>query len=109
MKIAKTTAQLLAGELSVGEDTSDWQEDWFDGEPALIFKLIQSELIDTSRWSNIHEVIYQDLTSNKFYSSTYSVGATECQDERAYENDSDEIELTEVFAKSKVVTVYETK
>jgi len=106
MKIAKETAQLLCSELDTGDDTSTWEEDWFDGKPALKFKKVQSKLVDTSRWSNIHEVIYQDLTTSKFYRSTYSVGATECQDQYAYDDEGDEIELTEVFAKTKTVVYY---
>lgn len=103
MKIFKEIAQELL-ELDDGDDTTGWWEQ--AREYPVQFKKVQSKLVDTCRWSNIHEVIYQDLTTDKFYRSTYSVGATECQYESPYENDGDEIELTEVFAKTKTVVYY---
>ena len=108
MKIFKEIAQELL-ELSVGDDTLGWENDDGEVDYPIKFKLIQSELIDTSRWSNIHEVIYQDLTTDKFYSSTYSVGATECQDQSAYDDEGEEITLTEVFPRQVLKTVYEIK
>ena len=38
---------------------------------------IEDNIIDTSRWSIIHEIIFED--GGKFYRTTYSVGATEMQ------------------------------
>lgn len=59
-------------------------------------KLVESEIIDTSRWSIINEIVFEDLSDGKFYSTTYSVGATECQDESPWEYDGDEIECYQV-------------
>lgn len=97
MRVSKEVAQLLCGELDVGDKTTDWYEsagDWEPGVPNV--KKVHSEMIDTSRWSHIHEVVYEDLTTGKFWHSTYSTGATECQDERAYEHDGEVIEFDEV-------------
>lgn len=54
---------------------------------------IVDRIIDTTRWSIIHEIVFAD--KGKFYMTTYSEGATECQDERPWEFD-DEIECEEV-------------
>ena len=59
-------------------------------------KLIEDNIIDTTRWSIVHEIVFEDY--GKFYMTTYSEGATECQDERPWEYD-DEIECTEVELK----------
>ena len=92
-------------DLMVGGNTKEWVD--VDNEQFPVnFEMVQSELVDTSRWSNIHEVVYKDLDSGKFYSSTYSVGATECQDERPYENDGDDIEFTEVVPKEVIKIEY---
>jgi hypothetical protein len=91
-------------DLSVGDSTEDWDD---DGEGFPRFKKVFEDLIDTSRWSNIYYVVYEDLDTGKYWGSSYSVGATECQDESAYENDGDEIEFNEVFRVTKTVTVYE--
>lgn len=101
MNLAKQEAQKLCYELfGVNETTEDW--DFF--EPNL--KLVSEELVDTSRWSNIYERIYQNLDDNTFWKTTYSVGATECQDESPYEYDGDEIEFTQVFPKEVVIVTY---
>ena len=57
-------------------------------------EIISDEIVDTRRWSIDHELIFR--FENKFYRVSYSVGATEMQDERPFENEDDEIECTEV-------------
>lgn len=54
---------------------------------------ITDNIIDTTRWSIIHEIVFED--NGKFYRTTYSEGATECQDERPWEYE-DEVECEEV-------------
>lgn len=104
MKVSSDVAKELL-DLMVGGNTKEWVD--VDNEQFPVnFEMVQSELVDTSRWSNIHEVVYKDLDSGKFYSSTYSVGATECQDERPYENDGDEIEFTEAVPKEVIKIEY---
>ena len=58
---------------------------------------IFDRIVDTTRWSIIHEIVFED--HGKFYMTTYSEGATEMQDERPWEHDNDEIECTEVELK----------
>lgn len=105
MKIKKETAQALLELFEVGTDTTDWEDDWFDGE-RLEFSLVSCELVDTTRWSHVHEVVYKDLLTGKFWMSSYRTGATECQDESPYEYDGDEIELTEVVPVEIKTTIY---
>lgn len=57
-------------------------------------ELIEDNIVDTSRWSEIHEVVFKH--QGKFYRTDYSCGATEMQDESPFEYDDDEIECTEV-------------
>lgn len=59
-------------------------------------KLIEDDIIDTTRWSIVHEIVFED--KGKFYMTTYSEGATEYQDERPWEHE-DEIKCTEVELK----------
>lgn len=91
MNITKEQAQeLVSGLYNEGHTTTEWED--FD----LSFELVQEELVDTSRWSHIYERVYKDLSSGKYYLTSYSTGATERQDESPYEDDEDEIELVEV-------------
>ena len=64
-------------------------------------RVIVDKIIDTSRWSIIHEIVFED--NGKFYQTTYSEGATECQDERPWEYEDEvecyEVELREVKVK----------
>ena len=59
-------------------------------------KLIKDDIIDTTRWSIVHEIVFED--KGKFYMTTYSEGATEYQDERPWEYE-DEVKCTEVELK----------
>lgn len=91
MKISREQAKELVSDLyKEGSSTTKWEG--FE----LNFELVQEELIDTTRWSHIYERVYKDLDSGKYYTTSYSTGATECQDESPYEYDGDEIELIEV-------------
>lgn len=64
--------------------------------------IIVNDIIDTSRWSVIHTIVFMDK-DGKFYQTSYSEGATECQDERPWEYESEvecyEVELKEVTVK----------
>ena len=72
-------------------------------------KLIQVEnkISGNSRWSVQYDVVFRDVATGKHYSSSYSKGATESQDERPYEYDGDEIEVTEVEQVAQTVMVWE--
>lgn len=56
--------------------------------------LVNEEIIDTRRWSIIKEIVFQDK-DGKYYQTTYSEGATECQEEAPWEYE-DEVECVEV-------------
>lgn len=45
-------------------------------------------IIDTSRWSVIQSQVFKFVLTGQFYEFIWSEGATECQDERAYENET---------------------
>jgi len=66
--------------------------------------IISDEVYDTSRWSIHHELIFQ--IDGKTYQTTYSVGATESQDESPWDYER-EVECTEVHAVRKEVVVWE--
>ena len=73
------------------------------------YDLIKDEMIDHTRWSVIHELIFHDNDTNKFYRNCYSVGATESQDEGPWEYDGHIIESEEVFQVYETVIVYRNK
>lgn len=70
---------------------------------------IEDNIIDTSRWSIIHEIIFED--GGKIYRTTYSEGATEMQWEKPWEYEEEveceEVELREVTV-NKWLPVQET-
>lgn len=65
---------------------------WDDAEG---MELIENEIIDTTRWSIVHRIVFK--VEGSYYSTCYSEGATECQDESPFEYDGDMIECDEVF------------
>ena len=70
-----------------------FSKDYLRNELDLPYGAILDKIIDTTRWSIIHEIVFED--NGKFYQTTYSEGATECQDERPWEY-KDEVECYEV-------------
>ena len=77
---------------------------WDDSE---VIKVVDTQIIDTSRWSVIKEMIFKDLSTGLFYQTAYSEGATECQDESPFEYDPDEIECVQVEQVEKIVKVWQ--
>lgn len=65
----------------------------------LPYEALEDKIIDNSRWSISHKIIFEH--EGKFYSTYYSVGATEMQDESPWEYDK-EVECWEV-EKAKVI------
>jgi hypothetical protein len=107
MKITRGLAVDLLELDEVGDNTLDWKTDWFGNNPVLAFQLVSEELVDTTRWSHVYERVYQDLKTSKYWRTTYSVGATECQDESPYEYDGEEVEFEEVVPVEIKKTIYE--
>ena len=70
-------------------------------------EVIVDEIVETTRWSEIHEIVFK--VDGKFYASSNSRGLTEQQDESPYEYDPDEIECGEVVPKEVIKIKYVKK
>ena len=70
--------------------------DYMVNELDLPDSAIKDEITGTGRWSIFHNIIFE--YDGKFYQTSYSVGATEEQDESPWEY-KDEVECTEVELK----------
>jgi hypothetical protein len=68
---------------------------------------VYDKIVGHSRWSVHHEVVFRH--DNKFYMTTYSIGATESQDESPYDYSPDEIECPEVFPVEIITIEYREK
>ncbi len=77
---------------------------WDDIEDEAKWEIIEDKIIENTRWSILHRLIYK--YDGKFYETSYSVGATEQQDERPFEYDDDIIECHEVEPVEVTVTKY---
>ena len=71
------------------------------------FELIKDEIVETSRWSLLKYQVFK--YKDKFYSTSYSEGLTEMQDESPYEYAGDMIECREVVPVSTTITEYINK
>jgi len=67
-------------------------------------EVISDEIVDSSRWSNHYELIFK--LDDKFYRTSYSVGATESQDEGPWEYEEGEIDCTLVEPREVTVIKY---
>jgi len=85
MEITKEEAQRI-----VWEDTSD-------------FKMIESNVTDTTRWSVYYEGICQHIETGKYYFIDWSQGATEMQDESPFEYHVGPVKLQEAIQKEVIV------
>jgi len=83
--------------------TIKFTKEFLKDELDLPYSAISDTVVDNSRWSLIHEIVFE--TGGKFYKTNYSEGATEMQDERAWD-DEDEIECIEVEKKMIKVEVW---
>lgn len=67
---------------------------------------IEEHILAHHRWSVDYERIFKH--EGKFYRTSYSVGATESQDQSPYEYDDDMIECEEVVLVPKLVMKWVT-
>lgn len=67
---------------------------------------VSTTFIGKRRWVDDYELVFRHIASGKLYSTLYSLGATESQDYRPFEDDPDEIECAEVEPFEKVVIEY---
>lgn len=79
---------------------------WGDYDPDK-YEVVLNDLYGHSRWSLLFKMVFKDKSSDRHYITRYSQGATECQDERPYDDSPDEIECVEVMQVETVVTQYE--
>ena len=71
-----------------------------DHDPSIV---VEDTIEDKSRWTVCHRLIFRH--DGKLYGTHYSVGATEYQDVSPFENESDEIECSEMMAVPSVAYV----
>ena len=67
-------------------------------------EVVRTRVLDKSRWSIFHEMIIHDVTTGRYYSTGYSEGATEAQDESPYEDEPEMVYVTEVFEVKQIVS-----
>ncbi len=68
------------------------------------FTKVRDAIVDHTRWSVVHEMIFKDNKTGKHYVVYFNRGATEMQDEQPFEYDNDPITCSEVESK-EVTTV----
>ncbi|MCE7700109.1 MAG: hypothetical protein K8E24_015215 [Methanobacterium paludis] len=77
----------------------------YKGWGEFIVNVIEDKILDHGRWSIYHELIFE--LDGKLYKTSYSEGATECQDESPFELDHDGVDCVEVKPVEKTIIVYE--
>jgi hypothetical protein len=79
----------------------------FECLPADRLQFVSDDIVENSRWSILHDVVIRDSVNGKFYRDTYSVGATENQDESPWEHDDPD--FTRVYPHEITTTVYKAE
>ena len=65
---------------------------------------IDNKIIGHNRWSVVHEIVFE--YNGKCYQTTYSIGATEMQDERPWEYET-EVECKPVQRVERLIQIWE--
>lgn len=79
-----------------------FERDYLRYKLDLPFCAVEDKVVGNSRWSIQHEIVFQDA-DGRFYQTTYSVGATEDQEEGPWEYDK-LVDCVEVEKREVVVT-----
>jgi hypothetical protein len=74
------------------------------GETPEGYGVVRNDITGNGRWSIHHQMIFRKDAS--FYETSYSVGATENQEEHPYDYSPDEIECEEVVPREVTVIEY---
>lgn len=59
-------------------------------------RVVKDSLLDTTRWSSLHLLVFENKEDGALYRTTYSRGLTEMQDESPFEYDTGPIDCTPV-------------
>lgn len=79
-------------------------------EDSECFVNISDEITNHSRWEVVHEMVFQEKETGKFYSVCYEEPATEYQDCDRFDVDSNgEVKCVEVVPVQVTVTQYKRK
>lgn len=70
-----------------------------------IFEVVHETIVEHTRWSVQSEMVFRAPDGN-LYTIYFSEGATEMQDERAFENEPDNIECAQVEVKMVETVTY---
>ena len=87
--------------------SKDMLKDLVWGDAGAEYTKVQEEMVGNRRWSIDYYMVFKVESTGKYYQSIYSVGATESQDERPYEYETDMIECAEVAPRLITKTVYD--
>lgn len=76
------------------------------GENSEALEKVEDRITGTGRWSVHHALVFRETATGNLYTTAYSVGATEQQDEGPFEY-TDTVTCDEVRPVEKMVVVYE--
>lgn len=67
---------------------------------------VTRSILDKSRWSINHSLVFKDVAEGKFYVTYFSAGSTENPGEEPYDGEGDDVEVTEVSPVETTVVEY---
>lgn len=102
--IKKERMQDIVYESDLDQSSHSYDESKEFDKQGFTAVIVEKEVSDTSRWSVHYDCIFK--LDGKFYSTYFSEGATESQDESPYEYEGDWIEVDEVEPKEVTVIRY---
>lgn len=82
----------------------------YKGDHSDEYSLVTDEHVNITRWSEIRRMVFSYKNAygvTKHYSTEYTVGLTENQDERPFQYDEQWVECDEVKQVEKIITLWE--
>lgn len=94
----------MSNSILIDKDVAQELAYGYEGEEIGEYVVVENKIIGSSRWSIDYALVVR--RGDRFYASSYSVGATETQDESPFEYEGDIIRFDEVFPIEKTVIEY---
>lgn len=88
----------------------DWESSTLSEEEyenVISASIVEKNISETSRWSTYYDVVFK--VDDKYYSTSYSEGSTEMQDESPYQYSGEWEEVTEVEPTEVMTIMYVPK
>lgn len=93
---------------SVIKELGDWNEKTEKFAPDIEYEVIVNAWYDDKRWNSVHDLVFLDKSTGKYYHTRYEKGLTESQYLNPFDYDKEGVMCDEVTITQTERTIIET-